>query len=206
MRILFAYTFFLVAIANIAVGAPLDNVIATPILERTTLPRCPPHHPVYIASICNTSTQMRMLCEHAKNPDLTLLTNQDCEPEETCIVRYFTVAPGIKDPHATCVDNTYIRKWDNSGSPLAIACSVEDSYEYNNGVDIEVAMMIYASDGKPKQVHQLEAYLDGIEIYTVNDKNNYTQVIQGYNGQKVKYCVDAGTQDKVTAYAASFAV
>ncbi|CAB5370685.1 unnamed protein product [Rhizophagus irregularis] len=101
MRILFAqscklhtfllYTFFLVAIATIIMGVPLENALTTKRAEiQLTLPVCPTGY-VYTASLCNEIDRLMVFCENSQTPDDDIVVYNDCGPDETCIEHYHAV-------------------------------------------------------------------------------------------------------------------
>src|SRR2546430_1769693 len=109
MKVLFArlcklYTFFLVAIATVVLGAPLGNV---PMLKRDTNPGCPPNYPVYFSSRCETASLIAATCKSNSNPPVYQPNNYTpCRADEHCIEHYSPIGfdpKNPKNPHATCV-------------------------------------------------------------------------------------------------------
>ncbi|CAI2165776.1 10554_t:CDS:1 [Funneliformis geosporum] len=215
MKMLFAqlcklYTFFLVAFATIAVGAPLENEIMNPNLKRAnielTLPYCPADHPVYKASLCNSITELMVYCGigSADDPATTIISYMNCKPDEVCVEHYHAVESELDVPHATCTDTK--NKWDNFDNPNAIACSGKTSY-ISGSKDIEIAIIIYASDGKPIQVDSLYATENDSMLYPINNNmHNYTNVLRNYNKETIQYCFHTGTYADVTAYATAWGI
>uniref|UniRef100_A0A1D1ZA34 Putative pectinesterase 8 n=1 Tax=Anthurium amnicola TaxID=1678845 RepID=A0A1D1ZA34_9ARAE len=216
MRILFAqlcklYTFFLVTIATVALGAPLgaplDNA---PILKRDTNPGCPPDYPVYFSSHCENAGLIAATCKTNGNPPVYRPNNYTpCQPHEHCIEHYSPIGFDPKNPsnpHATCVTDRNADIWDNFNNPSADACSVSNSYNNRGQPGMLVAMTIYAHDLKPIQVNRLVAYDNNNELPAQIDLHNYTSFISNYNNDKIKFCFNTGTNAKVTAYAAVWAV
>ncbi|PKY55759.1 hypothetical protein RhiirA4_448491 [Rhizophagus irregularis] len=198
------YTFFLVAIATIIMGVPLENALMTKRAEiQLTVPGCPTGY-VYKASLCDEINRLMVFCENSQNPDDVQVVYNDCGPDETCIEHYHAVESDLDVPHATCIDNEHrVRKWDNFGEPAKETCSPERGYDIES-TDMEIAVTIYANDGKPIQVNIIVAYKNGVEISTVYDQHNYTSVIRNYSDEKIKYCFTTGSDNKVTAYAAGW--
>ncbi|CAI2168819.1 13163_t:CDS:2 [Funneliformis geosporum] len=196
------------AFVTIAVGAPLENAIINPIIKRatieTTLPNCPQHHPDYKASLCFSMNELMVYCQRDDDPDQTIIIYQACESDEICIEHYHAVESDLDVPHATCI-NYPIRKWDNFADPITTACSVQGAYSSQSN-DIEIAIMVYASDGKPIQVYVLYAKENDSVIDYVNDQHNYTSVLQNYHEEKIQYCFNTGSSNKVTAYAAAWGI
>ncbi|CAB4430660.1 unnamed protein product [Rhizophagus irregularis] len=204
------YLFFLVATATIAVGAPLDNVIKTPMVEgqatiETTFPQCP-EGTTYVASLCFNVGRIQVFCQNPQNPTLEITAFTDCEADEVCIEHEHAINEDLNRPHATCVNSDIYTIWDNFNNPDADACA-QEVYKHDKGaLDLEIAMTIYAHDGKPIQVNLLKAFSNDNELSKIFDMHNYTQVIRGYNGETIKYCFNTGTQNKVTAYAGSWII
>ena len=221
---LYKLSFLLVVIATITVGAPLGNVITTPIFKRdeildimtpiheraeidTTFPVCANNNHKYKASLCYSLSRMMVFCEDPNNPTLEIINYVDCEEaDEACIEHYHAVSNDSETPHATCVNpsDITIRSWNNFDNPGADACSETKPYEHKG--PHEFAMIIYAHDNKPIQVNYLEAYSDGKLLSSINGQHNYTYITQNYNQEDIKYCFNTGTNAKVTAFAAGWII
>lgn len=218
MRILFAqlcklYTVFLVVNATILVlGAPLNNgtsmIPLTPLQKRLTISVCPDYHPIYVKSECESMYSILITCNTGTNPPDTDFIHYPCQPRETCI-QFYVAAPNPDQPpipHAYCIANERCRKWDNNyHDPSELTCSVNDGYVSGpTPVDIEVAFIVYAYDNIPIQVNSLVAFYKDNKIADYINQNNLTAKILGYKqGERIKYCFVAGSDNKVTAYGAA---
>jgi hypothetical protein len=204
MRILFAQLcklYILIAIATIAVGAPLTNGTRE---SKDTYPICPDHHPVYQWSLCATDTAMRIYCLHRDNPNLGLITYRNCQPGEICIERLDS--QNLRTSHAYCMPPKNVKKWDNFRK-YSFACSVEQGYVNKNGpIAIQVAATTFGPDGKPIQVFIHDLYSNGDLVTEVKNQHNVTAVIKKYNEEKLKFCFATGSMTSVHAYAAAWDV
>ena len=200
MRTFFAqYISFLVAIATIALGAPLDSMTTTPILKRETSPVCPPDHPVYKYSHCERDVIMLVTCGETNNPDSTIEIQQGCE-SGICIEH---LAGNDNTPNAVCMDVENTRTWNNFDDPSKDACSVKDSYETDN--NIVIAMVTYSINGDLMKVSWLDAYINGNSLPMAYNVYSYSQMITNYNKEKIKYCFYGGSSNQnVVAFAAAY--
>ncbi|CAB4444525.1 unnamed protein product [Rhizophagus irregularis] len=176
------YALFLVAIATVALGAPLvrrkgshGSLICSEqnaLTKRADIPfeeRCPEEYSLYIASLCSIDAPNLMLinCAREDEPDVIFDTDYTCEDDEICIDR--TEFP--ETPHAF--------------------------------LNLVVAMMTYSTEMNPIQVNYQNVKYKG-DLAFVNQVNNFTRVINGYNGENIDFCFNGGTTQKVQAFAAAW--
>ncbi|CAB4409349.1 unnamed protein product [Rhizophagus irregularis] len=67
----------------------------------------------------------------------------------------------------------------------------------------ETRMLFVLKKNVPRQVvYQTITY--NLDLTSANDVNNFTRVINGYNGEDIRYCFYAGTREEVQARAAAW--
>ncbi|CAB4488419.1 hypothetical protein RhiirA5_408142 [Rhizophagus irregularis] len=207
------YALFLVAIATVALGAPLvrrkgshGSLICSEqnaITKRADIPfeeRCPEEYSLYIASLCSIDAPNLMLinCAREDEPDVIFDTDYTCEDDEICIDR--TEFP--ETPHAFCIKKKCGLPFDNFVRPDLDACG-SHSYSVSGPVNLVVAMMTYSTEMNPIQVNYQNVKYKG-DLAFVNQVNNFTRVINGYNGENIDFCFNGGTTQKVQAFAAAW--
>ncbi|CAB4409230.1 unnamed protein product [Rhizophagus irregularis] len=207
------HTSFLVAIATVALGASLvrregshGSLICAEqdaLIKREDIPfeeRCPEEYSLYIASLCSLDVPNLMLINCAREDDPSVIFDYDytCEDDEICVDR--TEFP--ETPHAFCIKEKCGLQFDNYRHRDVDACKVH-SYSVSRPVNLVVAMMTYSTKMKPRQVvYQTITY--NFDLTSANDVNNFTRVINGYNGEDIRYCFYAGTREEVQARAAAW--
>ncbi|GES99331.1 hypothetical protein GLOIN_2v1766585 [Rhizophagus clarus] len=128
---------------------------------------------------------IRITCNALTSPVNTDVIHYPCQSQETCIQFNVSSPDPNQNPilYAKCVPNEEYREWDNHNNPILIP------------VRILLDTLLVSS---------LYAYYNGDILKGYNDRNNYNIIIPRYSqGEKIKYCFNAGTQDIVTAYAAA---
>ena len=68
-----------------------------------------------------------------------------------------------------------------------------------------IAVTTYAMNGNPIRVNQLDAFVDGRALPSASSMYNYSQTIQNYNYEKVKFCFTGGSDQEVVAYVIGWA-
>jgi hypothetical protein len=208
------YTFFLVAIATVVLGASLvprrgshGTLVCSQqnaLIKRADIPfeeRCPEEYPTYVTSQCSTDEPNVMLIVCVRDDgDVPFDTDYTCADDEICIDR--TEFPDT--PHAFCIKKKCGVPFDNSKTPDKDSC-VGHSYSVFQPVSLVVSIMTYATNMNPIQVNNLYmSYKDNLS-YSKKSVNNYTMVIDSYNGENIDFCFDDGaTGQKVQAYAAAW--
>ncbi|CAB4481916.1 hypothetical protein RhiirA5_420379 [Rhizophagus irregularis] len=177
------YTTFLVAIATVALGASL---------------------------VRREGSHGSLICAQQN----ALIKREDIPFEERCPEEYSLYIASLYDeicvdrtefpetPHAFCIKEKCGLPFNNYKRRDGDACKVH-SYSVSRPVNLVVAMMTYSTNMKPRQVvyHTITYNFD---LTSANDVNNFTRVINGYNGEDIRYCFYGGTRDKVQARAAAW--
>ncbi|RGB34340.1 hypothetical protein C1646_760691 [Rhizophagus diaphanus] len=177
------YTFFLAAIATVVLGAPL--------VRRKGI------HGSFMCSEQNA-----------------LIKRSDIPFEKRCSEEYSLYISSFYDeicvdrtefpetPHAFCIKKKCSVSFDNFNRPDIQGCG-SHSYSVPAPVNLIVAMKTYSTSMKPIQVDYQTVTYKGDPI-SVNQVNNSTRVINGYNGENIDFCFNGGITAKVQAFAAAW--
>jgi hypothetical protein len=143
---------FLIAIANIAVGAPAEIMSPTnPKVLKATWPDCSkyPKFPKFVSSRCGGVTNMIVTCTTENEPHHLFYAAQRCGPNETCIEHWSGGGPTPKIPNASCVDNP--QKFTNTNREASGTCSQKVTYGTTPFV-ATFGVTTYSTTGDPIQV------------------------------------------------------
>lgn len=184
------YIFFLLAIATIIAGIPLE--------ERQTSSICTnPHFPVWKSSYCRTMTVMANVCESQDFPGTYQLVDKPCQPDSTCVD---FVRPEKSDPIAVCITNENKQSWNNDRE-RGVICGKKGSFKLNENV-LTFGMTTYDTNANPIQVNYLDVSVNNNALKPTINQNHYSTIYKNYvANQVIEFCFGAGSNQFVTAVA-----
>ncbi|RGB28283.1 hypothetical protein C1646_673330 [Rhizophagus diaphanus] len=204
------YIFFLLAIATIVAGIPLEETRNLPLEETQDMslsrrqdplgvPRCTDHnYPLLRSSFCRNMTFIASVCESQDFPGTFTTSDIPCQPDASCVD---FVRPDDSIPRALCVSNERRSKWDNDRT-RGILCDSTRYMKLNADI-LTIGMTTYDINSHPIQVNVLDGYVNDVDLGIAFQQHNYSKVYKNYvANQGIKLCFAAGSEQLVTAIAA----
>ncbi|CAG8610944.1 9324_t:CDS:1 [Paraglomus occultum] len=203
------YIFFLLAIATIVAGVPLEKMRNSTLKQTQTLslsrrahPLCPdPRYPVFASSFCRNERTLANVCEAQDFPNLYDITDRPCEPDSTCVD---FVRIDKSTPLAGCIHNNNIRRWNNGGD-RGLICSKDGDFGFRLDANtLIIGVTTYDANSNPTAVDTISGSVGGRALGRTLHESHFSAVYKNYRaGQTIKMCFDAGSRF-VTAVAAAF--
>ncbi|GBB88212.1 hypothetical protein RclHR1_14760004 [Rhizophagus clarus] len=197
------YIFFLLAIATIVAGIPLEETRNLPLEETRSLSsikdinaRCTDHnYPVYRSSFCRNKNTVRNVCESQDLPGTYTTSDTPCAPNFSCVD---FVLPNNPNPFALCISDDTRNTWDNDRN-RGVVCSSTRNFRLNANT-ITIGMTTYDTNLNPIQVNMLDGYVNNDFLGIAFQQHNFSKTYNNYDESKgIKMCFGAGSDQEVTA-------
>lgn len=205
------YIFFLLAIATIVVGIPLEETrnLALEETQNLSLSRrqadascSDPFFPVWRSSSCRKKDVIAQKCYTRDGADYAIF-DKPCEPGSSCID---FIVPEDQAPLAICINNTHIQEWNNDNDHKnEIICGKKDRLGVNADV-LTFGMTTYDTNANPIQVEYLDVFVNNADLFPDHDVNHYSRIYENYTAnQDFQFCFKTGSDYAlVTAVAGVF--
>jgi len=200
------YIFFLLAIATIVTGIPLEETRNLTLEETQNLSLsrrsvfCPdPHYPVLINAFCRTRNIIAYNCESDVFPGTYSINDVQCHPSRTCVD---FIRPDNSEPYAVCMSNANKEEWNSDGTGGTL-CTDAGAFKVDKKV-LSFGMTTYDRNSNPVQVKSMDAYVGNSDIVLrpSYNQNHYSKIYTNYEaGQPIKFCFAVGSSAFVTAVA-----